>query len=70
MELPVRQQDCPALKICSSIGNARENCHKDGVMHPEDLATEKCLVSVIILLGSLVRSLDQGFSIVKRLPDE
>ncbi len=59
-----RENDCPAVKVCESIGNARNYCRKSDDDESVSFSTtaallsrpEICLASVVLLLDKLIKS--------------
>ena len=52
-----RSEDCPALSVCKSLGNARISCGKGGVIEMNDeMMTQRCMASLILLIDSFSRA--------------
>lgn len=50
IEMPIKEEDCPAAPVCEAIGNLRKSCVKgSSALTNPDLNT--CLASVILLIS-------------------
>jgi hypothetical protein len=56
---PKREQDCPALDVCMTLGTARETCRKGSQGNPLHL-NQGCLPSTVLLLARLIQQKEQA----------
>jgi hypothetical protein len=49
-----REENCPAVVVCSALNNARVSCWKGNLIQDRDeMMTQRCMAGIILLLAHL-----------------